>query len=59
MEAVVQRYIVEVEQTTTRTYEVDATSLDAAKDQNPDSGTLVHSEGHPEAVRSVHIKGLL
>ena len=59
MEAVVQRYVVEVEQTTTRTFEVDATSFEQAKERYLDEGTVVHSEGHPEAVKSVVIKPIL
>lgn len=54
----IQQFIVEVERTSTATYKVAATSLEEAKDRYPDTGVLVHSEAHPETVKSVVIEQL-
>lgn len=55
----IQTFVIEVEQRTTRTYEVDATSPREAEDDYTDRGRLIHSEGHPEEVMQTRIKGLL
>lgn len=59
LEETVQTFVIEVEQRTTRTYEVDATSPREAEDDYTDRGRLIHSEGHPEEVMQTRIKGLI
>lgn len=52
-----QSWLVEVQRTSTYTVEVKARTAEEARESYVDEGTVIHSEGHPQEVKSVSIKG--
>lgn len=48
------KYLVDVSVTTTTTYEVEADTIEEAKQRYPDQGLPVHSEASKPAVEVLH-----